>query len=247
MRTEDISLTVIGSGDAFNSGGRRQTCFHVESPKITFLIDCGVNTLQGLKSNRLSVNEIDLVLISHLHGDHFGGLPFFLLEAAVAKRKKSLSIVAPAGCKQKLEKLSSLLYPGTEILSKLDLHFHEYASDQPFMVRGLEVIALPVIHKLETKPHGVKIKIDDKIISYSGDTEWTTTLVDLAKNANLFICECNFYKKEIRGHLSYETLSKHLKEFQCKQILLTHLGDDMLKRVDQIKLTYATDDLKISI
>lgn len=247
MRTKDISVTVIGSGDAFNSGGRRQTCFHVNSSTITFLVDCGVNTLQGLKSNGLSASAIDLIFISHLHGDHFGGLPFFLLEAAVTKRRKPLSIVAPVGCKKKVEKLASLLYPGTEILSKLDLHFHEYSSDQPFMVRGLEIIALPVIHKLETKPHGMKIKIDDKIISYSGDTEWTPVLVDLAKDSDLFICECNFYKKEIRGHLNYQTLLKHLKELRCKLIVLTHLGDDMLDRVNHLEVACASDDLKITV
>lgn len=244
---EDIRLTVVGSGDAFNSGGRNQTCFHVKTHSLSFLIDCGVNTLQGLKSNNLSTSEIDLILISHLHGDHFGGLPFFLLEAAVANRKKPLSIAAPQGCREKLEKLSTLLYPGTKILSKLDIHYHFYSDDKPFMVKGLEVRAMPVIHKLETLPHGLRIAIGNKIISYSGDTEWTSTLISLAKGADLFICECNFYRKEIKGHLSYQTLSRHLDKLECKRVLLTHFGNDMLDHMNQIEVDCAHDNLKISI
>lgn len=247
METDDITITIIGSGDAFNSGARNQTCFHVESHLSTFLIDCGVNTLQGLKHNRLSTNEIDLIFISHLHGDHFGGLLFFLLEAAVAQRQKSLSIAAPPGCKEKLEQLSELLYPGTEILSRLDIHYHVYSNDEPFMVKGLEVSAVPVVHKPEVLPHGLRIMIGSKIVSYSGDTEWTPRLISLAKDADLFICECNFYKKDVKGHLNYQTLSTHLSELEYKQILLTHFDKEMLDQLDQVETACAYDNLKIVV
>jgi len=247
LETNDIKLTVIGSGDAFNSGARNQTCFHVVTSSLTFLIDCGVNSLQGLKSNDFSTDEVDLIFISHLHGDHFGGLPFFLLEAAVNNRKKPISIVAPEGCKKKLEKIAKLLYPGTEFLSKLDIQFHVYADEAPFLVRGLEVTARRVIHKAESLPHGLRIATNNKIISYSGDTEWTPALISLAKDVDLFICECNFYEKEVPGHLTYKILSKHLGELQCKRMVLTHLGNEMLERLNDLQIEYAYDRLEIVV
>lgn len=243
----DIKLTVIGSGDAFNSGVRNQTCFHLRTPSLTFLIDCGVNTLKGLKKNGLKAHEIDIIFITHLHGDHFGGLPFFLLEAAVTKRQKSLSIVAPEGCRGKLEQLSELLYPGTEILTKLTIHYHTYTTEECFTVGGLNVWALPVLHKPESVPHGLRIEMGDKIVSYSSDTEWTTTLLRLAKDADLFICECNFYEIEVKGHLNYLTLCKHLKDLECKQLLLTHFDSEMLDRMEQVKIDCAYDNMKIDI
>ncbi len=67
-----MKLTVIGSSDAFGSGGRLQTCFHVTHPGGQFLIDCGATSLIGLARQGIDPNGISAIFISHLHGDHFG-------------------------------------------------------------------------------------------------------------------------------------------------------------------------------
>src|SRR3546814_8896373 len=94
----DTRLTVIGCSDAFNNGGRNHTCFFVKNPSVCFLIDCGANTCSGLKQHHIYNEEIDVIVISHFHGDHYGGLPFFLLEAAALRRKTTLTIMSPQGC-----------------------------------------------------------------------------------------------------------------------------------------------------
>ena len=76
-----MRLTIVGSGDAYGSGGRFNTCFLVESTKATLLIDCGASSLVALKARGIDPTRIDGVILSHLHGDHFGGLPFLLLDA----------------------------------------------------------------------------------------------------------------------------------------------------------------------
>ena len=87
-----MRLQFIGSGDAFGSGGRFNTCFHVEGAGANFLIDCGATSLVALKRLPIERNAIDFILLTHFHLDHFGGVPFFMLDAQlVAKRTRPLT------------------------------------------------------------------------------------------------------------------------------------------------------------
>ena len=81
-----MKLTVIGCGDAFGSGGRFNTCFMIDTASKRLLLDCGASSLVALKAQKIDLNSIDDVMLSHLHGDHFGALPFFLLDAQFLAR-----------------------------------------------------------------------------------------------------------------------------------------------------------------
>lgn len=236
-----VTITVIGSGDAFGSGGRMNTCFHVKTASFQVLIDCGATSLVGLKSNGININDIELIAITHFHGDHYGGLPFLLLQSAVYGRKKPLYIVSPPGCKERVIELLHLLYPGSQVLEKLSVEFIEYQPYDIIETQFLRIKVYPVKHTKAALPHGLRISIDDKVISYSGDTEWTEELLELAKDSDLFICECSFFSRSIRGHLSYQTLITHLSSLVCKHILLTHFDSEMLDKLGQIDLDCATD------
>lgn len=243
----NIELTVIGSGDAFNSGGRNHTGFYVKSSLGGLLIDCGTGVCAGLKRNAISNNNVDIIAISHFHGDHYGGLPFFLLEAAVLKRSKPLTIISPPGCRERVEQLLKLLYPGSSVLEKLTIHFKNYEDNITQTISDVSITAVPVIHNRATLPHGLRINIGSKIISYSGDTEWTSALEILAKDADLFICECNFYTLSINGHMNYKVLSENLHRLHFKRIVLTHFDNEMLRNQGRVRLEYLVDDMKISI
>lgn len=244
---KDLNLTVIGSGDAFGSGGRLNTCFYIRSPAINFLLDCGATTLQGLKKNNITTDDIDVIFISHFHGDHYGGLPYFLLEAATFGRRKPLRIFSPPGCKEKIRQLLAMLYPGAEVLKKLDIQFTEYKSWQNIETAHFRLITYPVIHTEATLPHGLRIEVAGKTISYSGDTGWTDNLIQLSENADLFICECNFFEFRMQGHLTYQILQKKKDALSCKKILLTHFGNEMLKNLDQVKFPCADDGMVMEI
>jgi hypothetical protein len=76
-----ISVQFIGSGDAFASGGRLQTSILVNGPDVRFAIDFGTTSLVGLRQQDIDPNTIDAIFLTHLHGDHCGGVPFLLLDA----------------------------------------------------------------------------------------------------------------------------------------------------------------------
>src|SRR5213592_4522704 len=89
-----MDVTVVGSGDAFGSGGRFQTCIAVGSQ---VLIDRGATSLTALRQQHMDPNEIDTIVITHLHGDHFGGLPFLILDGQFRHRTNDLTVVGPPG------------------------------------------------------------------------------------------------------------------------------------------------------
>src|SRR4029078_11476088 len=91
-----MRLTIIGGGDAFGAGGNLHTSFHVRSSASTFLIDCGASTLIGMRRLGVDSQDIDAVVVAHLHGDHFGGLPWLLLDAQFAsKRTRPMIVTGP--------------------------------------------------------------------------------------------------------------------------------------------------------
>ena len=97
-----MEVRFVGSGDAFGSGGRFQTCIRLQHEAFTVLVDCGATSLTAMKAQQLDPGEVDAVVISHLHGDHFGGLPFLVLDGHFTRRTKPLTVFGPAGTAQRL-------------------------------------------------------------------------------------------------------------------------------------------------
>jgi ribonuclease BN (tRNA processing enzyme) len=94
----------LGCGDAFGSGGRFNTCFKIDAKQAAILLDCGASSLVALKARHIDPNVIDAIMLSHLHGDHFGGLPFLLLDAQLlSRRTRPLVIAGPPGTRTRLD------------------------------------------------------------------------------------------------------------------------------------------------
>ena len=243
-----VKLKIIGCGDAFASGGQHNTCFYVEIEGLKLLIDCGATPLPALKSHHIKVEEIDFVLISHLHGDHFGGLPFIMLDMLRQTRKKKLTIIGPAETEQRTWALFDLLYPGSKKdIDKDLLHFREYHPEILISDEAFSVEAFPVIHTPQTYPHALKVRFGEKTISFSGDTSWCENLINVADGADIFICECNFFERQTSGHLSYQEIERYLPELNSKKIMLTHLGTDMLEKKQDISLVCLEEGQEITL
>lgn len=243
----DISLKVIGCGDAFGSGGRLNTCFYVDAGSIRFLVDCGASSLPGLKEHGIHADDIDAIVISHFHGDHYGGVPFVLLDAAINGRTKRLQVISPLGGQRRIAALLDLLYPGTEVLEKLDIEFLEYNVNEILDLGTWRIQAFDVIHSERALPHGLRIAIAGKVIAYSGDTSWTDALFALSEQADVFICECNFFDMQVKGHMNYLELERRLPEFSCKRMLLTHFDQQMLDSLDKVKVECLRDGMELVV
>ena len=106
-------MTFAGSGDAFGSGGRLQACIHLQPASAPVLLDCGATSLPALRRCGLDPDRIAAVFVSHLHRDHFGGLPFLILDAQFAGRTAPLAVAGPPGTGRRLTEAMECLFPGS--------------------------------------------------------------------------------------------------------------------------------------
>ena len=82
------------------------------------LLDCGATVLLAMQQQNVDPMSVDYILLSHLHGDHFGGVPFFLLHAQfVAKREKPLTILGPEGTQRRIVDALDILFPDLRSLA----------------------------------------------------------------------------------------------------------------------------------
>ncbi|WP_159005883.1 MBL fold metallo-hydrolase [Bradyrhizobium sp. S69] len=244
-----MRLQFVGCGDAFGSGGRLNTCFHVAGDRINFLIDCGASSLPALKRLGISRDDIDLILITHFHGDHFAGLPFLLLDAQFSRRTRPLVIAGPEGIEQKLPQLMEALFEhSSKTKPKFDLSVLTLKPEETRSFGAVNVTPYPVVHGESGGPFlGYRIEAEGRVIAYSADTEWTETLIPLAREADLFIAEAYYYDKVVKNHLSLTTLQTHLAEIKPKRLVLTHMSDDMLGRLDTLQHTTAHDGMIVEL
>lgn len=227
-----MKLTVVGCGDAFGSGGRLHTCFHVRSRSGTFLIDCGATALIGLRKFGLDPNGIGTIFITHLHGDHFAGLAWFLVDAChVSKRAAPLTVVGPEGIEERFVAATEALFPkATTVPLRFGMNFVEYQPEEKMDVNGVAVIAWEVKHFSGAPPYALRIEADGRILSFTGDTEWVETIVPAAEGADLFIAECYQYDLKLKFHLDYATIAANLDRIGARRVLLTHMSEAMLAR-----------------
>jgi len=243
-----MRLTFVGSGDAFGSGGRFNTCLHVAAERTRFLLDCGASSLVAMRRLGIDRNAIDLILLTHFHADHFGGVPFFVLDAQlVARRTRPLTIAGPPGLAGWYERACALAFPGERALP-FPLALKEIQIGKVNRIGDLAVIPFHVRHDDRAGPClAYRIALEGRTICFSGDTEWVDTLVDAARGADLFICECYMYEKPVRAHLALSILREQLPAIGAKRVVLTHMSEDMLKRLNEVEYETADDGKVIDL
>ncbi len=242
-------VTFLGTGDAFCAGGRHMAAYLVEGSGNSLLLDCGPTILASLNRHAVSVSGVDAVLLSHLHGDHFGGLPFLFLHLLyIEPRTAPLAIVGPPGVEPRVRDLFRLMSPDTaaEPLS-FGLEFREIRPGQTVRLGEMRVEAFAALHQAEPPSLGFEIGGEDWKLVYTGDGGWTEDLVRHTQAADLFLCECSFFETRYEKHLDYPRIAESAARFGAKRLVLTQLGREALARAGEISMEMARDGLVIEI
>jgi ribonuclease BN (tRNA processing enzyme) len=248
-RAGAVRLTVLGSGDAFGSGGRAHSAYLIQAPGCTFLLECGPTVLQSLKALGHDPGAIDFVVLSHLHGDHFGGVPFLLMEYRFeTARTRPLTVFGPPGTEPRVRALFAALYEKTaRERSPFPLRFAEAMPGVPWDAGGAVVRPISVPHVAELVCLSYRLELAGRSIFYSGDSAWTEDFVTQARGVDLFLCECSTWETRLPIHISYPEIAARAHDLGCRRLVLTHLGKEPLRRLAEINLECARDGQTIDL
>ena len=221
-------MIIAGSGDAFGSGGRFQTCIavadHAAGQPHT-LLDCGATSLTALRLQHLDPNMIGTVVISHLTARRsFRRAPVPHPRRPVPSPHPGPDRSGPAGTDDRLARAMDTLFPGSaSVRQRFAVHVTEHRDRQVMQLDTLRVTPFEVRHASGAPAYAVRIDTPAVSLAYSGDTEWTDALLDAADGAGLFLCE-GYSPRPIRWHLDLGTLAEHRTQLTCRRLMLTHLS-----------------------
>lgn len=246
-----VELQVLGCGDAMGSGGRLHSCFLLTTGGFRLLVDCGSTGLLAMKRFGVDPGSIGTVALTHLHGDHYTGLVYFLIEARhVSRRQAALEIAGPPGVEARLMSTMELMFPGSSGIGfPFPLTFTELHAGVGARLGEALVTPREVVHPSGAPSYGLRVELAGKVIAFSGDTEWTDSLLEVSRDADLFVCECLHSTPFPNFHIDYQTLTGKRPELSCKRLLLTHLGAQMIARAaaGEIELECAEDGMKVEV
>jgi ribonuclease BN (tRNA processing enzyme) len=224
-----VTVQIVGAGDAFGNGGRFQACVSVRAPEGHVLLDCGATSLVALKQQRLDPGSIDAVLVTHLHGDHFGGLPFLILDGQFSRRTRPLVVAGPPGLAARLTATMEALYPGSSTVERrFTVDVVELPERVETIVGPVRATAFAVDHASGAPSYALRVAVGGATIACSGDTAWTDALLDAAADADLFVCEAYTLERAVRYHLPYAAIRAHRDRLGYRRLLLTHASPDLL-------------------
>lgn len=248
---DGVAVTFAGSGDAFGSGGRLQACIAVQAGRqAPILLDCGATSLVALKRQGIDPNEIAAVLVSHLHVDHYGGLPQLILDGQFNRREAPLTIAGPVGTTERLTSALELMFPGSSaVRRRFEVDVIELQpDDRETSIRDAVVRAVAVDHGMPGNTAlGLRVELAGKTIAYTGDTAWTDVLVDLAAGSDLFIAECYYWDKDVPYHLRHADLVEHRDQLASRHVILTHMSADMLAHAGDAAFDMADDGRNVIV
>jgi ribonuclease BN (tRNA processing enzyme) len=189
------------------------------------------------------------VAVTHLHGDHFGGLPFLILDGQFSHRSEPLLVAGPPGIRHRLAQAMEALFPGSSSTHRsFAVQVTELATDGiPAGLGAASVRGWEVEHACGAPPLALRVEFDGVSFAYSGDSQWTPALAEAARGADLFAVEAYTFDRPIRYHLDYQTLRSHLGQIHAERVVLTHMSTAMLSRLADAELPAAYDGMVVDL
>ncbi len=244
-----VSVTILGAGDAFASRGLFQAGYVINANGTRILMEAGPALLGSMKRSGIGPGEIDLILISHLHGDHFAGLPFLILEYLFeTPLRRKLVIAGPRRLEQRTWALFRTMYPSSDPAKVArKLKFVVLEAGKSVRIGRVRIDTIRVPHTERDISLALRVVAGGKRIVFSGDTGWTEELIPFSAGADLFLCECTYFQSSYDFHLSYPQIAANRDRFTARRMVLTHLGREVLDRKSEVAFEMASDGMTIDV
>lgn len=225
-----VELVFLGTGNAF-APGRYWSSFLVNG---RYLFDCSPAVLAQLRHIGSRPQDIEVIFISHFHGDHYFGLPFLLLDYAERSHRSSdLVIVGPPGIESVTEELYERAYPGLSTKpTGYARRYVEAAEGGQLRAGPLSFEAYRVNHaqgKLEC--FGYKVWFGNRVIAFTGDTALCEAIFALADGTEVLVIDCTYPAGHFPQHLSFDEIIEVRRRLPLSTtILLTHMEAEQTNR-----------------
>ncbi len=219
--------TILGSGTCVPSLERSACSVLLETGEEKILFDVGPGTMRRLLETGTTIFELTTVFISHLHPDHTGELVPLLFSTKYpdgSRREAPLRLVAGTGFAPFFKQLKNAYGQWIELDAGM-LEIVEMSTDGPDRLRlgGCTMETTPVVHR----PESVAVRVTDAeghSVVYSGDTDFSENLVQLARRADLFFCESALPDElKVDGHLTPSEAGEMAARAEVGTLVLTHL------------------------
>ena len=223
----ETTLTFLGTADAFNAGGRGNSCYLIEDSLGCYSVDFGPTALLKCQILGVNLNDLDGVFITHLHGDHIGGIAMLLVHLEfVLERTRPLVIAGPPGVEERLSLLNQSAYPSVMQRGlSYAVNFVQWEVPGTIEVLGRTVSAIRAKHDKLAVATSLRVERGGQTICFSGDTGWQPELAALTQGANIFVCECSMHHPDYWGHLSVDELVSVRDQLHVDNLYLSHLSD----------------------
>lgn len=213
-----MNLIILGCGTIIQQGIARNCSGYLLDRRA--LIDCGPGIWKALHHHQIGISEIKVILFSHFHIDHTSDFAPFLQERflTINNPDEPLTIIGPIGLNDWFRKVTNHI---GEWPHKMNLRMIEMRN-LPFEIGAYTIKAMPTLHSENSIC--LRIEKNNKILFYSGDTDYDEQIQSLAINSQLAIVEAsNMEESKIEGHLTPGLAGKLAAISGVKQLLLTHM------------------------
>lgn len=266
----DAQITVLGSGTCVSSFYKpfdylAPATYLLQHNNHNILLDCSEGVRARLESLRVDYHSIDTIIITHFHPDHFNVETFLqsvFVRESYKKTNKSIKIFGPPGIKENLEIIWNIKHGQNQfeqmLLKTINLEFYEYEDGKELKVNDIILTPYVVNHVKGLTCFSVRLKINNKILTYSGDTGMCEGIKKAALNADMLISECNttIDGQIVSFHLRADEAARIACKAAVKTLVLSHLRgvDQKANIINVVKKTgfsgniiIASDNKKISL
>jgi ribonuclease BN (tRNA processing enzyme) len=221
-----MRIHVVGCSPAWPNPGGAQSGYLVEEDGRRLLLDCGPGVLPRLR--RLEPwPRVDAIVITHFHLDHWGDVVPWAFGGlfGAGREVPPPELWLPRGGREVIHGLDPVLYANA-ILELFPVH--EYEEEIPFRVAGFDLIAYRMLH-YALESYGLRVSDGNRTLAYSADSAPCDGLVELARGADLFLCEATLAQPEvgIRGHLTAEEALDASSAAGAKRFVVIHRPDEL--------------------
>ncbi|MBU2544933.1 ribonuclease Z [Patescibacteria group bacterium] len=238
-----MKIVFLGTGEAFDENNPNNSHL-VISKEAKLLLDCGFTTPYQLWRYNDNQNLLDAAYISHLHGDHYFGLPALLVRMWEEGRTKPLTIICKKGFAKKIKEMMEYAYRAfSSNKFEYKINFIEVNPEDHIKFKDLNLSFALGEHSSEVL--AVRIDNNNKSICYSGDGMFTEQTERLYKGSDLVIQETYLYDKKTIGHASIVDAIKMAERNDIKCLALTHINRNLRPKI--IKKKPSSKKVKIIV